>query len=261
MAIDHGLVPSRASVNDGIDKELSSLSYPTVDQLAAVVSKIGRGAFLVKADIKEAYRMVPVHPHDRRLLGVKWEEKMYVDKVLPFGLRSAPKIFTAVADAAQWIMLSKGVENLLHYLDDFIFAANSRSAAEEMKQTLVDTWEQLGIPMEPSKLEGPETCLTFLGIEVDTEALQLRLPADKLSRVKEILQSTLGKKAVTKRDLQSLVGLLQHATQVVWPGRSFLRRLHALLAQVGADRAAHHLIRLNQAARADIIIVVAGIHI
>ena len=240
-----------------------------MDHLAAVVARLGRGSYLVKADVKEAYRAIPVHPQDRWLLGIKWGDKVYVDNVLPFGLRSAPKIFSAVADhvqpivwgpapslgasAAQWIMIAKGMKNLLHYLDDFICAAASMPAAEEMKQVLVDTWEEPGIPLEPSKLEGPATCMTFLGIEVDTVALQLRLPMEKLSHLKAILQSTLEKRAFKKRDLQSLVGLLQHATKVVWPGRSFLRRLHALLADVGADRDANHWIRPNRAAKADIV--------
>ena len=48
-----------------------------------------------------------------------WRDKLYVDTALPFGLRSAPKIFNAVADALQWIMERNGVPELLHYLDDF----------------------------------------------------------------------------------------------------------------------------------------------
>ena len=48
---------------------------------------------MVKADIQEAYRMVPVHPEDQHLLGMHWEGFLYIDKVLPFGLRSAPKNF------------------------------------------------------------------------------------------------------------------------------------------------------------------------
>ena len=79
----------------------SSLSYASVDHLAALVASSGKGYFLGKADTKEAYRMVPVHPQDQHLLGVKWESTVYSDKVLPFGLRSAPKIFSAVVDAVQ----------------------------------------------------------------------------------------------------------------------------------------------------------------
>ena len=59
-----------ASVNDGISPKLSTVSYVSVDHLSSLVLSAGRGAFLVKADIKDAYRMLPVHPHDQYLLGV-----------------------------------------------------------------------------------------------------------------------------------------------------------------------------------------------
>ena len=57
--------PSNASVNDGISFEWSSLKYPTVDHLSTLILQERKGAFLVKADLKEAYRMIPVHPHDQ----------------------------------------------------------------------------------------------------------------------------------------------------------------------------------------------------
>ena len=71
-------------------------------------------------DIKQAYRNIPVHPTDRYLLGMKLEERTFVDTTLPFGLRSAPMIFSAVADALAWMMQQRGVSWLAHYVDDFI---------------------------------------------------------------------------------------------------------------------------------------------
>ena len=181
--------------------------------------------------------MVPVHPHDRWLLGMKWEGRLYMDTVLPFGLRSAPKIFSAVADAAQWILVKAGVNYMLHYLDDFIFVADSQEIAEQQKQRLVALCSQLGIPLELTKLEGPSTRLVFLGIEVDTNTMQLRLPKDKLERLKSSLDQALGKKTLTKHNFQSLVGLLQYASKVVKPGQAFMRRLHALQAVCGMSHA------------------------
>ena len=61
------------------------------------------GTLIGKFDIESVYRIVPVHPADRLLLGMSWKGQVYIDIVLPFGLRSAPLIFTAVADAVQWI--------------------------------------------------------------------------------------------------------------------------------------------------------------
>ena len=74
--------------------------------LSILILQEGEGAYLVKADIKEAYRMIPVHPDDQLLLGVRWEDAVYNDKAFPFGLQSAPKIFTAVADTLQRILIS-----------------------------------------------------------------------------------------------------------------------------------------------------------
>ena len=238
--------PKGSSVNDGVDPAWATLSYVTVDQL---ILHHGPGALLVKADVKEAYWVVPVHPDDHCLLGVRWEGQDFVDTVLPFGLRLAPKIFSAIADAAQWILAQKGVEWSLHYLDDFILVEKSPIAAYEARQILTSSFKDLGIPLEPSKLEGPSTCLTFLGIEVDTVSLQLRLPANKLARLVAELSRARDKRSMTKRELQSLTGLLQHATKVVCPGRAFMRRLHALQA-VGSSP--HHNVRLNIQARADI---------
>jgi len=242
--------PIKGSVNEGISSSLSSLSYCSIDHLSALVLKVGRGALLVKADIKEAYRMIKVHPQDCHLLSVKWDDSIYIDQTLPFGLRSAPKIFSAVADAIQWILQSQGIHLSLHYLDDFIFVAKDYSEAVSQKNTLTKIWEKLGVPMEVSKLEGPSQTLKFLGIEVDTARLQLRLPEDKLSQLKKALANLVLERTVFKEDLESLVGLLQFATKVIRPGRPFLRRLYA--AQQIGTLPTHH-IRLNLPTMADIL--------
>ena len=46
----------------------------------------GHGTLLAKIDTRDAYRLIPVHPHDRYLLGMAWNNQLYVDLALPFGL-------------------------------------------------------------------------------------------------------------------------------------------------------------------------------
>ena len=247
--------PTDHSINDGISLQLSSLSYASIDHLSSIILHEHQGCFLVKADIKEAYRMLPIHPEDQPLLGVCWKDSVYIDCALPFGLRSAPKIFSAVADAVQWILQSKGISNSLHYLDDFILVARQEDEATLQKKKLVSLFEELGVPLELSKLEVPSQCLTFLGIEVDTVALQLRLPEEKLIILKELLwdcveRCCILKKSIRKKDLQSLVGMLQFATKVVRPGRPFLRRLYSI-QEIGSNPS--HNIRLNAPAKADLL--------
>ena len=86
--------PSR--VNDAIARDLCSFSYISVADIASVVLSLGQGTLLAKSDIKHAYRQVPIHPDDRLLLGMRWNGQLFCDATLPFGLRSAPIIFSAV---------------------------------------------------------------------------------------------------------------------------------------------------------------------
>ena len=168
------------------------------------------------------YRMIPIHPQDQRLLGEQWRGEVFIDRMLPFGLRSAPKIFSAVADALQWILSVKGVTHSLHYLDDYIIVSNFIDKAVVQRDILTSTFESLGVTLEYSKLEGPSSCLTFMGIEVDTESLQLRLPSDKLSRLKSELSRCCHRRSISKWELQSLTGLLQFASKVICPGHPFI---------------------------------------
>ena len=90
--------PHGESVNDGIDKELCTLSYISMDDIVKTIMMLKKGALMAKLDIRNAYRLLPVHPEDRLLLSMEWQGKVYFDTALPFGLRSAPMIFTALAD-------------------------------------------------------------------------------------------------------------------------------------------------------------------
>ena len=69
--------PDGHSVNDFIEKELSTLSYISIDNIAQVVLELGKGTLLGKMDVKEAFRLVPVHPSDRLLLGMVWKGDLY----------------------------------------------------------------------------------------------------------------------------------------------------------------------------------------
>ena len=113
--------PKERSINTGISCDLCSLSYTSVDEAVNLIRALGKGTLLFKLDLKDAYRVVPVHPHDRPLLGMRWKGELCLDGMLPFDLHSAPKIFSAVADGLLWMIHNRGFTSSLHYLDDFLF--------------------------------------------------------------------------------------------------------------------------------------------
>ena len=242
--------PAGFSINDGIDRDLCSLKYVSVDDAVRSILDLGLGTLIAKLDIESAYRIVPVHPADRLLLGMSWRGQIYIDTVLPFGLRSAPLIFTAVADAVQWILETQGVKHIMHYLDDYLVMGPPDSP--ECKRSLdriLDCCQRLGVPIAQHKTEGPSTQLVFLGIELNTREGILKLPEVKLQRLQGEIKNWTGKHSCTKRSLLSLIGQLQHACCVVQPGRTFLRRMIDLSTTA---KKLHHHTRLNEGFRSDL---------
>ena len=154
------------------------------DTIADRVLDLGKGALLTTMDVKQAYRMVPVHPQDRRM---RWADKVFVDKTLPFGLRSTPLMFSALADALAWSMRQKGVTFVEHYINAF-FTVGRHGSQECLIAAMLRLCEATGTLTNPEKTEGPCTTITFLGIEIHSVSMQLRLAADKLPRLGEMLQ-------------------------------------------------------------------------
>jgi hypothetical protein len=245
--------PHGQSVNDGIESALCSMSYVTVDDVAALALKEGRGAMLAKVDIEAAYRVIPVHPQDRPLQAIQWLGRTYVDPMLPFGLSSAPKIFNSVADALCWILEQAGIPVIRHYLDDYIIVAPpDEQICQEYLEILDSICQILGVPMAVHKREGPSAVIVFLGIIIDTLKGELRLPEEKLQRLISLLEEWGDRRSCTRKELESLIGHLSHAAKVVRSGRSFLRRMLDLLHAVHHPPNSTTPIRLNAGFRADL---------
>ncbi len=159
------LPPPGHSINDGIDKDLCSLVYVTVDIAIEQITKLGQDSRLAKIDIQHAYHIIPIHPQDRPLIGMQFEGRVFLDTTLPFGLRSAPKIFTAVADALEWVLRDQGERWIMHYLDDYLTIGSPES--EECQHNMAvmsECCRRLGVPLKLEKIEGPTSCLSSWGL-------------------------------------------------------------------------------------------------
>ena len=177
------------------------LTYITVDDVAQAAVALGKGALIAKIDIKSAYRLLPVCAYDCKWLGMRWKDQIFVDGMLPFGLRSVPKIFNAVADALEWIVGQEGIENIFHYLDDFAVVSPPDSpVCQQALDTLLRAFAHLKVPLAIEKQDGPTTHITFLGILIKQE---LRLPEDKLKQLLGMVSEWTQKKACSRQDLES----------------------------------------------------------
>ena len=225
--IHHLSAHEGGSINDGISSTEFSLKYIRIDDAVETILRLGRGCFLTKLDIRSAFRLIPVRPEDWSLLGIHWDNKFYFEKVLPFELRSSSCIFNQVANAIEWIVKEVfKVPEVLHYLDDYLnIAPPNMHLAKSQQDFILAAFDYLGVPLAREKVEGPVTELTFLGISLDTVMMEARLPADKLTEIRALLQQVGAGRDTTPAKFDSFVGKLSFAATVVVPGSTFMRRL------------------------------------
>ena len=115
------------SVNFNISSENSSVQYSNIHHAIHLIQQHAPRASMAKSDIKEAFRLIPLHPSQYHLTGFKWRGKYYYDKCLPMGSSSSCKIFEAFSSALQWILSNKlHVNSTVKILDDFLFVENDR---------------------------------------------------------------------------------------------------------------------------------------
>ena len=158
----------------GEPREGVAMCQELKDDAIQKIVTAGRGTLLAKIDIKSAFRFIPVHPADRHLLAMEWKGAIYVDTCLPFGLRSAPKLFNVMADLLEWILLHQGVSCILHYLDDYLMGSPDTRICHQNLRLITEVCAMLGIPLALNKAEGSSTTLEFLGILLDIVRMEAR---------------------------------------------------------------------------------------
>ena len=228
------------SINGGVEDVYLPLA--SFGHAARAVRALGAGCQLIKLDVEAAYKQVPVCPSDWHLLGFMFEGKFYYERALPFGLRSSCRLWDMFAAALHYFCEHVlGVEAphfVVHYVDDFLFVVQSADGvqARAMLQGALALCKFLGVPMSEAKTEGPVTCLTFLGIQLDTVAMEARLDNSRLAELRSLCLAWQSKGTASAIELQSLAGKLNFACCVVRPGRIFIRHILQQIRAIGAMR-------------------------
>ncbi len=170
--------PSR---EDGVNSAISGADLPPValDSVhrlrAGVARRVDAGAALgdlriSKVDLAAAYRHIPVRPEEVAALGMRGPSgELYFDLRLPFGLASAPAIFTTISSLLRDIAAKHLDIETYVYVDDFGILSSQENAERDVA-AFVQLLEVLGVPVSSEKLaeEGrPSQVKTYLGIELD----------------------------------------------------------------------------------------------
>lgn len=146
----------------------------------------------------EIINLLLIYPGDFDLLWFKFGDVYYIDKCLPMGCSIWCKVFEDFATFWNWLAIDKShVDTTDHYLYDFIFAGHIASACMDTLTTIHSIYHELGVSLAEDRLVDPTTCLTFLGLQIDTLNILVRVPCRKSVELHDLLIDLLSLKYVT----------------------------------------------------------------
>ncbi|XP_064482803.1 uncharacterized protein LOC135395635 [Ornithodoros turicata] len=202
-----------------------------------VKSLIHQNDFLTRIDLQDAYLSVPIHAEHRPLLCFEWGPQCYQWNVLPFGLSSAPRVFTKLLKPVVALFRSRGVR-LVIYLDDILLLHQKPEDLVTITQELGTVLTALGFQVNLAKSHTtPCQCLRFLGFLINTQTMRVSLPPEKIESLSNLLRTTLSKQVASARDLSRLIGKLNATVLAVFPAPLHFRalqHLHSLILAQGS---------------------------
>ena len=209
--------------------EFTAVTFKMLDHCVEQLLSLGKGAYIAKADLQGAFRIIPVSPLDYKLLGFKFQGQNYFDLCLPMGVSHTCRTFELLSQALQWICQHKfHISHMSHILDDFIFFGKTLPDCHSSLSRFFELSNMVNLPIKQSKTVFPSTTVTLHGIEVDTVNQTLALPPEKVASLRQKLINLAKRKKTTLKEMQSLIGSLNFACRAIAPGRAFLRRLNDL---------------------------------
>jgi hypothetical protein len=110
------------SVNDLLSAGWSTVDVPRTREFVIMIDEAGISATLLKEDIWAAFRLMPIRLLDLPFMVFRCGNEHFLDTIMTFGMKSAPRIFNVFADVIMYILHKHGVERGKHFFDDHVFA-------------------------------------------------------------------------------------------------------------------------------------------
>ena len=181
------------------------------------------GEWVSSIDLSDAYLHIPIHPNSRKYLRFCYKAQVFQFTSLPFGLATAPQVFTMIVKEVKLMALSRGLR-IHQYLDDWLIRSQSQEESQMDTQAVVDLTQSLGwiINQEKSELK-PTQVFSFVGYEYHLDSALVRPTHERWLKLQDLILRLKSKRVLTARCLMSLIGLLASTEKMVPEGRLHMR--------------------------------------
>lgn len=203
-----------------------------MEDMKTAIGLIKQGDWLTKVDIKDAYLHVPLHESAARHMGISMTDgTVWKFKAMPFGLNTAPLVFTRIMRTALKSLREKGI-CLVAYLDDILIVSKSKEEAIRHTNETTRWLERLGFIINYKKsMVHPTQALEFLGLLVCTKSMSLYVTPPKITKIQREAKQILSKGQWPAKKLAATIGLMNSVCKATSPGILMTRFLQANLTE------------------------------
>ena len=188
---------------------------------SSVLSSVEKGDYAFKIDLQDTY----FHPSSRKYLRFAFENRVYQFRVLPFGLNTAPQIFTRLGHTVTAYLHRQGI-SVIPYLDDWLVHHPDRQVLLRHQAVLLDTLDLVGFILNRKKSElGLTQDLQFFGIHLRLDLGKALLLESKAREIVACACHLSSLKVLNYTQVSQLLGSLNWASGLIPLGRLYLRPL------------------------------------
>lgn len=196
-----------------------------MEDIKTALRLIRPDCYFASIDLKDGYLHVPIQLKYRKYLRFTFDNKCYEFSALPFGLCTAPYIFTKILKPVVKKLRENGVV-LVVYLDDILIISRTEDECKNNINLTKNLLENLGfvINSEKSELTPSKNC-KYLGFILNSVSFSVELPLEKRKSIGNLAEKFSKKKSCKIRELARFLGTLVAACPAIQYGWLYTKRL------------------------------------
>jgi hypothetical protein len=184
-----------------------------MEDVRTITQLVEEGDWATSLDLKSAYLHVPIQEDFQPYLAFNFEGQYYCYATMPFGLKSASRIFT--------VWMRKIIDSLrdtlalrcVIYLDDLLILGRTQQEAAHLTELTILALLQLGWTISWDKCQtSPQQTINFLGWTFDFTSMTFQMTehrrAELLSQTHTVLAKAMAREVIQVRALAQFLGSL-----------------------------------------------------
>lgn len=196
-----------------------------METLKSIIPQLPQAEWATSVDLKDAYLHVPIHPFHQRFLAFRYREQDYIFRAMPFGLATAPRVFTSITRAILAHLRRQGLR-VFAYLDDWLVVASSRRACIDTTSRVLNILHDLGWVVNETKSQlAPAQEIVYLGAAINLRTKIVRPTEERVASLVQLAASILQDGHASALSWQRLLGMMASLVDVLHLCRLRMRPL------------------------------------